>query len=99
MANKYFFKISYSCSTYGTLSGYVIAENEEEAFERIENRDTEGEEYDDCDSDNYVYNNEDLQLNIEEENVIDPHVSHTSIWNKEVESSIPAYFLSEINKI
>ena len=33
MANKYYFKVPYTCTTYGTVTGYVIADDEDEAVD------------------------------------------------------------------
>jgi hypothetical protein len=48
------------------MSGYVWAENREEAMDIIENRETEDENYDDSDSDNYNYDFDEASLELED---------------------------------
>lgn len=66
MSNKYSFRVPYSCSNYGSMTGIVYARNREEAMELIENRETEDECYDDSDSDNYNYYFDEASIELEE---------------------------------
>lgn len=105
MLNKYYVRLPYSCSNYGNITGYVYAEDEEEAQELAE--DTANiyeEEYDDNDSDNYNYYYEDMSVELEEEDVPEnrlPNGYYTtvlpSIENSILPSKIPSYFLEEIH--
>lgn len=66
MSNRYFFRVPYSCTTYGNMSGTVYADNREEAMNLIENREIDDESYDDSDSDNYNYDFDEASLELEE---------------------------------
>jgi len=100
MLNKYEFRVGYSCSSYGTMSGIVYARNREEAAEFIESRQTENESYDDGDSDNYSYNIEDADIELlegteEDEDDDENYYGETS----KSFSEIPAYYLENILSI
>lgn len=105
MPNKYYVRVPYSCSNYGNLTGYVYAEDEEEAQELAEdNANIYEEEFDDNDSDNYNYYYEDTSVELEEEDVEANHLPHgyyTTVSphteNSIHSSKIPSYFLEEIH--
>ncbi len=104
MTNKYYFRVPYSCSTYGRMSGYVYADNEEEAIEKIERAETGDTDYDDTDSDNYNYYCDEAELTLEEEDVEEPHHNHHYNRSDDTFSNLstidqdkmPGYFLSEV---
>jgi len=66
MSNRYSFRVPYSRSNYGSMSGIVYADNREDAIELIENRETEDECYDDSDYDNYHYCFDEASIELEE---------------------------------
>jgi hypothetical protein len=102
MANKYYYRVPYSCSTYGTMTGYVIVDDEEEALEKVENRDAESDEYSDDDSEGYNYYYEDAELELEEEDIESPPNGHSDSENRFEDTEheqTPAWFLSEINSL
>jgi predicted lipid-binding transport protein (Tim44 family) len=76
--NKYFVKIPYSYSRYGTLSCFVYAEDSEEAEELAMAYDNRvSEDFDDSDSDGdteYEYN--DMTVELDEEDVDSPDGSN-----------------------
>ena len=104
MTNKYYFRVPYSCSTYGRMSGYVYADNEEEAIEKIERAETGDTDYDDADSDNYSYYCDEAELTLEDEDVEEPvhhnHYYHTNDTSNSLsnidQDKMPGYFLSEV---
>ena len=105
MANKYLFRVPYSCTTYGTMRGYVIAENEEEAYDRVSDSHTENEEHGDNDSENYDYDYSETNLELEEEDIDDPYADGENSddeYNDEEDSEEPdapeciPYYLSDI---
>ena len=63
--NKYFVKIPYSYSQYATLSGYVYAEDEEEAIEIATDRekihDEDYQDDEDSGDSNYYFENIDVE--------------------------------------
>lgn len=63
--NKYFVKIPYSYSQYATLSGYVYAEDEEEAIEIAMDREKIHEENYEDDDDSGDSNYDDSSIDIE----------------------------------
>jgi len=92
MANRYYFRLPYTCKTYGDLTGYVVAENEEEALDLIINGSTDDEEYSNEDSENYNYDYDEATFDIRESDVEPEHSTSSS-------QRYPKYFLSEINLI
>lgn len=98
MSNRYSFRVPYSCSTYGSMSGIVFANNREDAMELIENRETEDENYDDSDSDNYNYDFEEVEIVLEEgsEDNEDDDEEYNESTDSHILSEIPAYFLENI---
>ena len=92
MANRYFFRLPYTCKTYGDLTGYVVAENEEEAIDLIINGSTDNEEYTNEDSEDYNYNYDEADFHIRESGLEPQHSTSSS-------QKHPKYFLSEINLI
>ena len=98
MSNRYSFRVPYSCSTYGSMSGIVNARNREEAMELIENRETDDECYDDSDSDNYNYDFEDAEIVLEEGSEEDENddEEYNENTDSHIPSEIPAYFLENI---
>lgn len=97
MSNRYSFRVPYSCSTYGSMSGIVYADNRENAMELIENRETEDECYDDSDSDSYNYYFDEASLELEEgseDNEDDEEYYGND--DSHILSEIPAYFLENI---
>jgi hypothetical protein len=92
MANRYFFRLPYTCKTYGDLTGYVVAENEEEALDSIINGSTDDEEYSNEDSENYNYDYDEATFDIRESDM-EPESSP----NKH--NAYPKYFLTEVNLI
>lgn len=103
MANKYFFRVPYSCSTYWKKTGYVYADDVEEAAERIDSGDTYDESYEDDDSDNYTYYTDEADIEIEEEDVENPDSEESSgsssSFRRIDQDVIPSYFLSEIQSL
>ena len=93
MSNKYSFRVPYSCTTYGNLSGVVWAENREEAMEIIENRGTDDDSYDDCDSDDYTYNYDETSIELEEGIEGDEEDSYN---DDDSMPEVPSYFLEHI---
>lgn len=99
MPNKYFCKIPYSYTKYGSLSCYIYAEDEEEAQDlayECENR--HSEDYDDSDDSgdtDYDYSN--LEISLEEEDVNSPD-NNSSNSNLPF-SNVPSYFLAELAQL
>lgn len=92
MANRYFYRIPYSCTTYGDLTGFVVAENEAQAIELIQNGSVDDEEYSNEDSENYNYDYDNASFHVRESDIEPMHQS----GNRSV---YPKYFLSEVNLI
>ena len=73
--NKYFVKIPYNYSRYGTLSCFVYAENEEDAIDAAyDYNNRHSEDFDDGDNDGdteYEYN--DMTVELDEEDVDSPN--------------------------
>lgn len=97
MSNRYSFRVPYSCSTYGSMSGIVYADSREDAMELIENRETEDECYDDSDSDNYHYHFDEASIELEEGS--EDNEDDDEYYGNEdshILAEIPAYFLENI---
>lgn len=98
MANRYYFSVPYSCTTYGRVKGCVIADDMDEAVDKINNRDFEDEEYDDTDSGNY-----DLDCS-EGDITVDQYDIYGDENNEEEEcgvndTDVPSYYLAEVLNI
>lgn len=95
MANRYFFRVPYTCKTYGDLTGYVVAEDEEDAVDLIINGSTDNEEYTNEDSEDYNYDYDEATFQIQESGIEPEYPADNSSQYK----SHPKYFLSEVNLI
>ena len=98
--NKYFVKIPYSYQQYATLSGYVYAEDDEDAVEIAESLDNIHEEAyeddDDSGDSNYDFENiyiECVESNIPRESI--PQTYRNQYIHPEV-SNLPNYFLEDL---
>lgn len=100
MANKYFFDVPYSCTTYGRIKGYVIADDVEDAVDKINSRDFEDEEYDESSNDNYDYDCSEGDITVDQYDIYDDEYSDDD--NREEEeysennTDIPSYYLAEV---
>lgn len=92
MANRYFYRIPFWCTTYGDLTGFVVAEDEEQALELIQNGRVDDEEYTNEDSENYNYNYDDATFHVRESDIEPVHSDNDS-------PVYPKHFLSEVNLI
>jgi hypothetical protein len=100
MANKYHFDVPYYCTTYGHVSGYVIANDSDEAEDKIHDKEFENEEYSDNDSDSYNFDCENGSITVEEYDIYydendedDESEYYGTVSDK---NKIPVYYLSEI---
>jgi hypothetical protein len=97
--NKYSIRLPYSYLQYGTMTGCVYAESEEEAEELAQDRfHIRDDEYEDSDGDSTDYNYENIEIELEEENVTDIPQSVLAALALQ-EPKVPSYYLSEINSI
>lgn len=95
--NKYFVKIPYSYVQYGYLSGYVYAEDVEEAYELASDRDNlENEEFDDSDSDGTDYEYSEMDISLDEEDVDVPENLNSNNNYCSSKVTYPTYYLSEV---
>ena len=98
--NKYFVKIGYSCRTYGYLTGYVYANNQEDAEEQIYDRDNIREaDYESNDSDDFNHYEDEAEVDLETENVNPPPNYTTSPESNSPFTALPLYFLAELNSL
>ena len=100
--NKYFVKIPYSYQQYATLSGYIYAEDDEEAIEvaeSLENIHEEAyEDSDDSDSGDSNYDFENIDVECVESNVPRESIPQTyrnQYTHPEI-SNLPNYFLEDL---
>ena len=98
--NKYFIKIPYSYQQYATLSGYIYAEDDEEAIEVAESLENIHEESYEDDSDsgdsNYDFENIDvecLESDVPRESI--PQTYRNQNIHPEI-SNLPNYFLEDL---
>jgi hypothetical protein len=91
MANKYFFDVPYSCITYGRLKGYVIADDIEDAVDKINSRDFEDEEYEDRENGSYDYDCSEDNVTLDEYND-----NNDDEEFEENRSGVPVYYLAEV---
>ena len=98
--NKYFLKIPYSYTQYATLSGYVFAEDDEDAVEIAESLENIHEESYEDDSDsgdsNYDFENIDVECvesNVPRESI--PQTYRNQHTHSEI-SNLPNHFLEEL---
>jgi hypothetical protein len=95
--NKYFIKIPYSYVQYGYLSGYVYAEDEEEAYDLASDRDNLEEEcFDDSDSDGTDYDYNEMDISLEEEDVEVPENLNANHNYYSPKVDYPNFYLSEV---
>jgi len=73
--NKYFVKIPYSYSRYGTLSCFVYAEDESDAIDlAYDYNNRHSEDFDDSDNDGETdYDFNEMEISMEEEDVDSPN--------------------------
>jgi len=98
--NKYFIKIPYSYPQYATLSGYVYAQDDEDAVEIAESLENIHEESYEDDSDsgdsNYDFENIDVECvesNVPRESI--PQTYRNQYTHQEI-SNLPNYFLEDL---
>lgn len=97
MANKYSFDVPYSCTTYGRVKGYVIADDIEDAVDKINSRDFEDEEYEESSSDNYDYDCSDGDIEVEQYDIYDDEYNNNEDPEPEENSTdVPSYYLAEV---
>lgn len=95
--NKYFVKINYQYSRFGTLSCFVYASDSEEAEELAMEYDNRvSEDYEDSDSDGDTeYDYSDMSVELDEEDVENPNLdSNNSNTNSPM--FIPCLFIEEL---
>ena len=97
--NRYSVRIPYSYIIYGTVSGYVDAEDESEAFDLAQNINSVSDtEYEDGDSDSTCYSYDSIEIDLEE--CLDDDSYDDEYDNNESSNSyLPSYFLAEIHSI
>jgi len=98
MANKYFFDVPYSCITYGRLKGYVIADDIEDAVDKINSRDFEDEEYDDRENGSYEYDCSEDDVTLDQYDIYDDEYNDNNDEEEyeENRSGVPVYYLAEV---
>ncbi len=99
--NKYYVKIPYHYTQYGNLSGYVYAENEEEAEEiAADNCNIHEESYDDSDdSGDSEYDYSETSVTLEESDIPNHEIParQTSFTHNQPDiPSVPGYFLEDL---
>jgi hypothetical protein len=95
--NKYSVKIPYSYLQYGYLTGFVFAEDSEEAYDiACDTYNIQDQEFDDSDSDGTEYDYNEINIDLEEEDT-DEITSNAHSSVKAIKDSIPSYFLSDVH--
>jgi hypothetical protein len=101
MANKYFFNVPYSCITYGRMKGYIIADDIEDAVDKVNSRDFEDEEYDDTENGSNDYDCSEEDITVDEYDIYNDE-SNDDSEEEEYEgnnSEVPSYYLAEVLRI
>ncbi len=105
--NKYKFRLPYDFLKFGEVVGYVYADNEEQALDRLHNTDywVEEEHIDRYDGDTN-YDHSEIELDEEEEDVDYDYrlsyddntrsISHGTIIENDI---LPPYFLAELHLV
>lgn len=103
MANKYFFDVPYTCTTYGRLKGYVTAIDMEDAVDKINSRDFEDEEYDDRENSGYDFDCSEGDISVEEYDIYGDEEyndeENEEHGDEENNSEVPSYYLAEVLQI
>ena len=99
--NKYFVKIPYSYTKFADLSGFVYAEDKEEARELAEeNFNIHDESYDDCDdSGDSTYNYSEMSIELEESDIPESEIPSRNITNSFTNSTepvLPNHYLEDL---
>jgi hypothetical protein len=95
--NKYSVKIPYSFVQYGYVTGYVYAEDQDDAYDLACDRDNlEDECFEDSDSDGTEYDYNEMDISLEEEDADVPE--NLNVNNNYHSSGVnyPVYYLSEV---
>jgi hypothetical protein len=101
MANKYFFNVPYSCTTYGRIKGYVIADDIDDVVDKINSSDFEDEEYDETGNDGYDFDCSDGDITVDQYDIYDDEYSGDDDDGGEQEceqnyTEFPSYYLAEV---
>lgn len=103
MANKYFFDVPYTCTTYGRIKGYVTADDMEDAVDKINSRDYEDEEYEDRENSEYEFDCSEGDISVEEYDIYGDEIledeENEEQKDEENDSEIPSYYLAEVLRI
>jgi hypothetical protein len=98
--NKYSVRIPYSYLQYGYLSGFIYAEDEDEAYELArDNCNLEDSEYEDSDGESTQYEYNEMEIELEEEDIDEIPDSVLNQDRLNGKNDLPSYFLSEINSL
>lgn len=101
--NKYYVKIPYHYTQYGDLSGFVYAENEEEAAEiAADHCNIHEESYDDSDdSGDSEYDYSETTVTLEESDIPSHEIParQTSFTYRPESPPVPGYFLEDLPEL
>ena len=98
--NKYFVSIPYTYPQYGTLTGYVYAEDEETAVDAAyDTFNVINSDYEDDDSGDTDFHYDDMQVSLDEEDVVAPapRAQEQSSGPFSPYQTVPIYYLAETN--
>lgn len=99
--DKYLVRIPYSYPRYGTKSGFVYANSEDEAFDLASDDCLHHEDYDDDgDSGDNEYDYENIEVELDETDIDEDQIpSREEFYNSPAQYplyALPDYFLSEV---
>ena len=98
MANRYSFDVPYFCTTYGRVKGFVIADDLDDAVDKINSRDFTDEEYEDLDSSSYDFDCSEGGITVEEYDIYGDEYNDEE-ENERGELEFPSYYLAEVSQI
>ena len=96
--NKYLVKLPYQYPQYGTLYGFVYAEDEEEAEDLAQDRcNLHDEDYNDKDSGDSEYFYDELEVELEESDLSSADIpARPAVNGFKSEPSVPEHFLQDL---
>jgi len=102
--DKYLVRIPYSYPRYGTKSGFVYANSQDEAYDLASDDCLHNEDYDDDgESGETDYDYENIEVELEETDIDEDQIpSQRETYNTPTQYSqcnLPNYFLSEVNSL
>lgn len=98
--NKYSVRLPYNYLQYGYLTGYVYAEDEEEAYDLAsDSYNIRDPEYEDTDGDSTEFNYSDVDIELEDEDVDEVPAQRAVSSQTAARENIPSYFLSEVHSL